>query len=234
MSVYLVGGGPDTVTDRTAVDQFLDECGGKPGGRARVAVVCADVGESAAYFFPVYAALLAREGVEPVLVPVGPEHPSPDLAGYAGIVVGGGPTPVYLDALHPVAGAIRTAVADGVPYLGFSAGAMIAPDRAIVGGWCADGRPVCPEEWSEGLDEVTVLDGLGLVRFAVDVHAAQAGTLSRAVAVVQRGVVPVAEAIDEDSTLVVRSDGSQAVLGRGRVWTVAGGPGAASVTVRTA
>ena len=61
--------------------------------------------------------------------------------------------------------------------MGFSAGAMVAPARAIVGGYRIRGTEVCPVEWSEGLEEVEIRDGLGLVPFAVDVHAAQAGTL---------------------------------------------------------
>ena len=65
----------------------------------------------------------------------------------------------------------------GRPYLGFSAGAMIAPERAIIGGYRVRGVEVCPEEASEGLGEVELREGLGLVPFAVDVHAAQAGTL---------------------------------------------------------
>lgn len=51
---------------------------------------------------------------------------------------------------------------------------MIAPAMAIVGGYMYAERQVCPEEWSEGLDGVTVRPGLGLTTMGIDVHAAQA------------------------------------------------------------
>ena len=47
-------------------------------------------------------------------------------------------------------------VAAGVPYLGFSAGAAIAAEAALVGGWRIGDVPVSPEEASEELDEITV------------------------------------------------------------------------------
>ena len=100
-----------------------------------------------------------------------------------------GDTAAYLAAVDPLVEEIRLLVADGLPYLGFSAGAMIAADRAIVGGWRINGIPVCPEPTSQGLDEVTVVEGLGLVDLAVDVHAAQWGVLSRLVAATEAGLV---------------------------------------------
>ena len=69
----------------------------------------------------------------------------------------------------------------GVPYHGILRrrdGGAGAGDR---GRLPVHGTEVCPEDCSEGLEEVEIRDGLGLVPFAVDVHAAQAGTLGRAV-----------------------------------------------------
>ena len=40
---------------------------------------------------------------------------------------------------------------------------MIAPERAIIGGYRVRGVEVCPEESSEGLGEVELREGLGLV-----------------------------------------------------------------------
>ena len=120
------------------------------------------------------------------------------------IVVGGGPTPGYLDGLRPSAAAIRRGGRRrALPYLGFSAGAMVAPERAIVGGYRIRGTEVCPEDASEGLEELEIRDGLGLVPFAVDVHAAQAGTLGRAVGAVAQGLVDRAVAVDENTALVL-------------------------------
>ncbi|WP_427129634.1 Type 1 glutamine amidotransferase-like domain-containing protein [Pseudarthrobacter sp. S9] len=152
------------------------------------------------------------------------------------IVVGGGPTPVYLEGLRNAAEALRLAVAGGAPYLGFSAGAMIAPRRAIIGGYRVHGTEVCSEECSEGLDELDVRDGLGLVSFAVDVHAAQAGTLSRAVAAVVGGLVEKAVAVDENTALVLphADPEEQTAIGTGNCWIIRGSGHKATVLVMSA
>ena len=136
-----------------------------------------------------------------------------------GIVIGGGLTPAYLTAVAPIAGEIRRQVAAGVPYLGFSAGAMIAAERAIIGGWRIGGVAVSPEEWSEGLDEVTIEHGIGFLDVTVEVHAAQAGTLSRLIAATEAGLIGGGLAIDESTALVV-GEGALSVVGAGSVWRV--------------
>ncbi|MET1064314.1 MAG: Type 1 glutamine amidotransferase-like domain-containing protein, partial [Arthrobacter sp.] len=174
MSIFLVGGGPDTVTTPVIFDQFVAAVLQRSGvGRPpRIAVVLVDHEGSADYFLPAYLDPLNRRApCDVVTVPLrqrGRVDPGV-FDGVDAIVVGGGPTPVYLEGLRNAAGAIRPAVAAGAPYLGFSAGAMIAPERAIAGGYRVRGVEVCPEEWSEGLGEVELREGLGLVSFAVDV-----------------------------------------------------------------
>src|SRR6478735_7340765 len=124
-------------------------------------------------------------------------------------------------------------VAEGMPYAGFSAGAAIAGSHAVIGGWRLDGVPVCPEDSNEDLDAVAVVEGIGLVSGAVDVHAAQWGNLSRAVAVVAAGLAPSAVAIDEGTRL---GPGGR-VVGAGNVWHVtpdASSPTAASVRAEAA
>ena len=110
-----------------------------------------------------------------------------------------------------------------IPYLGFSAGAMIAGETALLGGYRLGDREVCPQEWCEDLDDVTLSSGLGLVPFVVDVHAAQAGTIGRALAIVESGAAEMTAAIDEDTCLVVPV-GAPASTGRvrgsGSVWLV--------------
>jgi cyanophycinase len=135
------------------------------------------------------------------------------------LVIGGGLTPAYLAAVTPLMDEIRLLVADGLPYLGFSAGAMIAADRAIIGGWRIDGIQVAPEDVGEDLDEVTIQEGLGLIDLAVDVHAAQWGTLGRLVAATEAGLVDGGVAIDEKTVLVIGDDGLT-VVGAGNVWRV--------------
>jgi cyanophycinase len=79
---------------------------------------------------------------------------------------------------------------------------------------------------------VEVRDGLGLVPFAVDVHAAQWGTLSRLVAAVDAGLVGEGVAIDEHTALVLSSDGTSTVHGAGQVWRVEAAASGVGVTVR--
>jgi cyanophycinase len=139
-----------------------------------------------------------------------------------GLVIGGGMTPAYLAAVEPIMEEIRLLVADGLPYLGFSAGAMIAADRALVGGWRIGGVEICPEGASEGLDEVELREGLGLVDLTIDVHAVQAGTLARLIASAEAEFVTAGLAIDEDTALVV-GEGALEVRGTGSVWRVMAG-----------
>ena len=73
--------------------------------------------------------------------------------------------------------------------------------------------------------------GLGLVPFTSDVHAAQAGTLSRAVAIVDNGLVPRSVAIDEDTVVV---DDGLRVLGTRSVWFSEQDGGTVRLTRRSA
>ena len=182
--------------------------------------------------------LKARIGCEIVAVALPAGKPA-DAAAFEKVdamVVGGGLTPAYWEALQPVAAVIRRLVADGAPYLGFSAGAMVASGRALVGGYRINAVEVCGEECSEGLDGVDIREGLGLAGFSVDVHAAQAGTLSRAVGAVAAGLVERAVAIDESTALVLAAAGDldYDVIGSGNCWDIRRTGGTAAVSVRSA
>jgi cyanophycinase len=76
-------------------------------------------------------------------------------------------------------------------------------------------------------------EGLGLVPFAVDVHAAQAGTLGRAVAAVVHGMVDRAVAVDENTALVLphADPAEQRVIGANSCWLVRGPGHKATVSV---
>ncbi|WP_394551337.1 Type 1 glutamine amidotransferase-like domain-containing protein [Agromyces sp. MMS24-JH15] len=233
MSVHLVGGGWAERPDGAEYRAFVAEARvrARAAGRAadasgrpvpRIAIVV--VGEGAAAHADELVIAIAGGGVVPevvdaavVAVPSGGEVPAGAFADVDGVVVGGGATPEYRDALEPVFGELRRQVAAGLPYLGFSAGAAVAAERAIIGGWRIGGVPVAPEAASEGLDEVTVAPGIGLVDVAIDAHAAQWGTLSRLVAAVEAGLVEGGLAIDERTALVV-AEGGLEVAGHGSVW----------------
>ena len=116
----------------------------------------------------------------------------------------------------------------GIPYGGTSAGAAIAANQAILGGWqthrAGKTRPILLSGASEGLDPLTVRAGLGLVPFAVDVHASQWGTVSRLLQAVDTGLVSTGWAIDENTVLQVEND-TVSVYGQGqayRVWRSSG------------
>lgn len=232
-------GGPDTTRGAAVHALFTSEISQRAEALnrvPRVAVVLFDQEGSGAHFLPFYADPV-RSRIDCVIAEIyirSDRSVDPALfAAVDAIVVGGGPTPAYLDGLTGAANEIRLAVGSGVPYLGFSAGAMIAPDSALTGGYRIRGTEVCPEEWSEGLEELTFHPGLGLVPFAVDVHAAQGGSLGRAVAAVHHGVVDSVMAIDEDTALVVDSadQGKTKVIGSGNCWTITRSGGKTTVSM---
>ncbi|WP_411374395.1 hypothetical protein ACLH0K_15285 [Arthrobacter sp. MPF02] len=238
MSIFLAGAGPDPLAFPDLFDRFAQEVSAKVGGarHARIAVVVHDRGGNPGARLPEYVEpLRARLSFEPVEVLLGLDGASVPAMfdGVDGVVVGGGLTPAYMAGLAGAAETVRQVVAGGASYLGFSAGAMVAPGRALVGGYRVDGREVCGEECSEGLDALDIRPGLGLAPFALDVHAAQAGTLGRAAGAVAAGLVDWAVAIDEDTALVLPAAGSgdYEVIGAGHCWdirTPGGASGAAS------
>ncbi|MDR5701828.1 Type 1 glutamine amidotransferase-like domain-containing protein [Agromyces aerolatus] len=213
----------------------------RTAGRARPRVALVAIGDDAAGHASRLAAQLHREldpdasaeaelDVHPTTVAEHGEVPASAFGEVDGIVIGGGRTPAYRELLEPHFGELRRQVAAGVPYLGCSAGAAIAAERAIIGGWRIGGVAVAPELAAEGLDEVTVAPGIGLVDVAIDAHAAQWGTVSRLIAVVEAGLVEGGLAIDERTALVV-GEGGLGVVGDGSVWRVL--PGESGVVVST-
>jgi cyanophycinase len=212
--VFLIGGGRDAAAIRASHEGFVRACGAGP-----IAAVILDEGEDTDP--DRWSAALALAGAREVheLVVSGDRPPRPgDLDGAAGVFVAGGWTPGYHAVL---VGAGTSWLPRGVPYAGYSAGAAIAAERAILGGWRLDGLAVCAPEAGEDLDELAVAAGLGLVPFAVDVHATQWGTLTRLVHAVAGGLVAEGWAVDDSTVLVV--DGAEArVRGLGGAYRVAG------------
>lgn len=140
-----------------------------------------------------------------------------------GIFVAGGLTPAYATAVRPLMDVIRSRVRGGIPYLGFSAGAAVAAERAIVGGSRVADVEVCDPDAAEELEEVTVVEALGLVPHSIDVHAAQWGTLARAIAAVRAGLADACVAVDECTAFVTRAGDphlSGRVAGKGTAWII--------------
>jgi cyanophycinase len=233
VSIHLVGGRWRPEGEAEVLGGFLAEAAGRAAGSGRmvprlgVLVVVPADGDSGSDHDPgEFATAFERvASSQPVVTTIveGTVFESSVLSDIDGLVVGGGLTPAYLTAVQPLIDEIRLLVGDGLPYLGISAGAMIAADRAIVGGWRMAGVPVCPPETAEDLDEVTIAEGIGLVDLAVDVHAAQWGTLSRLVAATEAALVDGGVAIDEGTVLVVNDEGLR-IAGAGNVWRVLDDP----------
>ncbi|AZZ55733.1 Type 1 glutamine amidotransferase-like domain-containing protein [Rathayibacter iranicus] len=228
MSVHLIGGGGGAEHDQQLYGAFLAEAraravnaGRIEGPRIAIVVVHDGLGLEA---YSTYSALLASVGaLEPcaVMKPEGGRIDPSVFDGVDGIFVGGGLTPAYRDALEACFPRLRDLVSSGVPYAGYSAGAAVAADRAIVGGHRIGGVDVAPEAVAEELDEVTVREGIGLVDVSIDVHAAQWGTLGRLVAAVEAGLVDGGVALDESTVLIVGT-GALRVGGAGSAWRVSG------------
>ena len=234
MSIHLVGGGPFAASDAAA--PFLAEATarsaavGRTVPRIGLLSVAQPSGASPSSTADIAEVLGGARQAEVLVTEVAPGQvfSTTVLSDVDALVVGGGLTPAYLDAVAPLVDQIRLLVSDGLPYLGYSAGAMIASDRALVGGWRIGGVEICPQEASEGLDEVELREGLGLVDLTVDVHAVQAGTLTRLVAAAEAEFVTAGLAIDEDTTLVV-GEGALEVRGTGSVWRVVAGEDSVAV-----
>ena len=239
MSIHLVGGGwaaeNDTESDAVVYGPFLAEAALRAGaaGRTdpRIAIIVVRAGDGDDHAAQLIAALETAGPLEPVLTSLTPgtEATLLAVADADGIVIGGGLTPAYLAAVAPIAGEIRRQVAAGIPYLGYSAGAMIAAERALLGGWRIGGVPVSPEDASEDLDEITIENGIGLLDVTVDVHVAQWGTLSRMVAATEAGLIRGGLAVDEGTVLIV-GQGTLGVAGAGSVWTVSESEGGVLVS----
>ncbi|GAA1842223.1 hypothetical protein ACFFOM_07305 [Microlunatus capsulatus] len=243
MSTHLVGGGRDQGRHRDVYGPFLAEAAALARERgtdvAEVGVVVVhEVDDDGPADLAWFAAALAACGpvrCRPLPVPEGGRLDPASLDGLHGLLVAGGLTPAYAEALAPAAAAVRALVDGGAPYLGFSAGAAVAARQALVGGYRLDGVVVTAEDNGEERDELAVVEGLGLVDLAMDVHAAQWGTLTRLVAAVAAGRLGPGVAVDEGTVLVLAPGATPRVAGAGRVWWVEpAGDGAVRVCPQTA
>jgi hypothetical protein len=238
VSIHLVGGGWPAEDDAAVYRPFFEEvrahaeAAGRLGG-ARLPIVLVRDGDAPEKFAELSAAYALLAEIDPVavLAPEGAPVDAALLADADGIVVWGGLTPAYAQSLASAFGEIRRQVAGGVPYLGFSAGAAIAAEHAILGGWRIDDVEIGMWDAAEDLEQLTVGEGLGLIDLAVDVHAAQWGTVSRLIAATEAALVDGGVAIDEHTALIV-GEGALRVVGRGSVWKVT--PDNGSVRVSTA
>jgi cyanophycinase len=215
--VFLIGGGRGDDAVRASHAPFVEAVADKP-----IVTFVLDDGEDTDVDRWTSALTLASAtDVRPVVVSKQRPPTPDDLDGAGGVFVAGGWTPGYHEAL--VAAGTDWLPPD-VVFAGFSAGAAIAGRWAIVGGWRLGDLAVCADEAGEDLEQLTVHRGLGLVPFAVDVHATQWGTLTRLTHTVRVGLAPEGWAIDE-GTVVVHDGERVRVEGLGVAYRVSGGEG---------
>ena len=219
--VFLIGGGRDEVAVRASHEPFVAAVGDGP-----IVAVVLDEGEATDLERWSEALRLAGAGEVHALVVSSQRRPvREDFDGAAGVYVAGGWTPGYHEAL------VGASWLPDVPFAGFSAGAAIAAAPAILGGWRIGSLAICAEEAGEDLDQLTVRPGLGLVPFAVDVHATQWGTLTRLAHAVRSGAVPEGWAVDEGTVAVVQDGRVARVEGLGAAYRVGSSGGALELEI---
>ncbi|BDV31947.1 Type 1 glutamine amidotransferase-like domain-containing protein [Microbacterium terricola] len=227
MSLHLIGGGATTVADAPLHAPFVAEAVQRAGhaGRARprIAVISLhpEAAEKAVALGELLTEAASGAAIEVHLTAGRPGEPIglDAIADVDGIAVGGGVVEDVRAGLEPVFGEVRRLVADGVPYLGVSAGAMIAAEGSLGGGSRIGDVVVSPEEPGEPGDELEIEAGIGLVDVAIEVHVVQRGMLSRMVAAVESGLIAGGLGIDERTALIV-GEGGLRVEGAGSVWRV--------------
>ena len=227
MSVHLIGGGATTNADAALYAPFVAETAlrASQAGRARprIAVISLhpEAEEKAEALADLLAVAATGTAIETHLTAGRPGEPVglSAIADVDGIAVGGGYVEEVRAGLEPVFGELSRLVADGVPYIGVSAGAMIAAEGSLGGGSRIGGVVVSPEDPGEAGEELEIAAGIGLVDVAIDAHVAQRGMLSRLVAAVESGLITGGLGIDERTALIV-GDGRLRVEGSGSVWRV--------------
>ncbi|WP_106816681.1 Type 1 glutamine amidotransferase-like domain-containing protein [Microbacterium timonense] len=225
MSVHLVGGGATTAADAPLHAPFVAEAKSRANlaGRARprIAVISLhpEAEEKATALGELLSEAATDAGIDVHLTAGRAGEPIrfDAIAEVDGIAVGGGVVEDVRAGLEPLFGELRRLVADGVPYLGVSAGAMIAAEGSLGGGSRIGGVVVSPEDPDEPGDELQIQAGIGLVDVTIEVHVAQRGMLSRLVAAIEAGLITGGLGIDERTVLIV-GDGELRVEGEGSVW----------------
>lgn len=229
MKVFLHGGGDTSNMRGQTFGRFSAACRAGPSTPIVLIVVAKDELEADAIADDAYRTFMGSGVPAAHLVTLfaSPEQPltaeSLRARQPSGVFVCGGATPDYYAAVGNETGWLSVLGHRDIPYGGTSAGAAIAGQPAILGGWQTP-PPQSPRTMifsgaGEGLQRLTVRPGLRLAPFAVDVHAGQLGTLTRLIHVVSAGLAAEGWAIDEDTQLELEN-GNPRVFGAGHAYQV--------------
>jgi len=228
--VHLIGGGATTGADAPLYAPFVAEAALRAGhaGRARPRIAVISLHPEAEEKAAALGELLTEAGTGHTLElhltagrPGGPIELDA-IADVDGIAVGGGNVENVRAGLEPVFGELRRLVAGGVPYLGVSAGAMIAAEGSLGSGSRIGGVVVSPEDPGEAGDELEIEAGIGLVDVAIEVHVAERGMLSRLVAAVESGLVAGGLGVPRPPAEIQGGGGEDVLDGTAEVRTRAG------------
>ncbi|HSK70227.1 MAG TPA: Type 1 glutamine amidotransferase-like domain-containing protein [Pyrinomonadaceae bacterium] len=227
--VFLIGGGWRSETFPQTYGRFLKAA--SENKQRRIAVIVAEEPDSNAWeqfsrFFKAFESI-GLNSADAFCLIVSAENPlsKEKLAEIkpTGVFVCGGLTPAYHDALCREKSWLDYLFENKIPYCGFSAGASVAAEKAIIGGWQREINSqviaITNENAGEDLDLLAVRNGLGLVPFAVDVHASQWGTLSRLIHTIDAGFCEKGWAIDENTMLEISRNGVE-IFGAGNAYRV--------------
>lgn len=226
MSIHLIGGGATTSADAPLHAPFVEEASRRAAavGREhpRIAVISLhpEAEEKAAALGELLVEAGSGTAIDLQLTAgrAGESIRKDAVDDVDGIAVGGGNVETVRAGLEPVFDEIRRQVADGIPYLGVSAGAMIAGELSLGSGTRIGGVVVSPEDAGQA-EELELEPGIGLVDVTIEVHVAQRGVLSRVIAAAEAGLLTGALGIDERTALIV-GEGGLRVEGSGSVWRV--------------
>lgn len=228
--IFLIGGGWRAETFSQTYGRFLEAATRRDGQRRIALVVAAEPeADSRAQFLRFLSAFesvgLNRAEAFEIIVSAENFLTAEKLAEIkpSGIFVCGGLTPAYTDALCRDKSWLAFLTENEIPYGGFSAGAAIAADKAIVGGWQrkigGETFEIANENAGEDLDFLDARDGLSLVPFSIEVHATQWGTLTRLVHAVDARIVNEGFAIDENTMLEIIA-GERKIRGAGSAYLI--------------
>lgn len=238
--IFLIGGGWCVETFPETYGRFLESAA--KSGERRIAIIVAeeDGADSHAQFLRFFEALesVGLTSAEAFEIIVSAKKPLilEDLnqINPTGIFVCGGLIPAYADALCADKSWLDFVNENTIPFCGFSAGAAIAAKNAIIGGWQREiGEKtiqIADENAAEDLDLLEIREGLGLVNFAVEVHATQWGTLSRLVHAVDSEKTIEGFAIDENTMLEIDGENFK-IFGAGCVYRVEKENGAIKIEI---
>lgn len=237
--LFLHGGGDHPEYRAATFGRFAEAALAHGAGPIVLVAAEADLAaalESAREYAAIFEAIVAPPERLALLAVTEDQPPAEALAELrpSGVFICGGLTPRYHAALCQDQRWLAPVRAGEAIVGGTSAGAAIASAGAILGGWriarAGAARAMLFQGASEGLDPLTVAPGLGLVPFAVDVHASQWGTLIRLIHAVESGAVAEGWAIDEDTLLEI-SGAEVAVYGRGQAYHVRPADGGVRVEI---